>query len=72
MREFIITHPVTLKPVVVRQGIIGFTEFQGSQDAADAINKYNGNTERDLEIAEGCSMFGWDTPLADMISNGGV
>jgi len=70
-REFFTTNPTDGKLVKLVEGVIGFVEVDHlDQATADKLNQLNGNTERDLEIAIGASMFGWDTPLAGMISNG--
>lgn len=73
-RQFFGRDPVTNKPVAVIQGKLGFYPLPGigAPEAVDArladANAIFGNTPRDFEIAVGCSMFGWDTPLAADLS----
>jgi len=69
VREFVVKHPVENGLVVIKQGVQGFFDAPGMTDIlAESINKKNGNTERDLEIAVTCSMFGWGIPAASVLS----
>lgn len=68
LREFFVTHPVDGNIVKVVQGITGFFDTVQDPAVAAAGNEENGNTERDLELAIGASMFGWQTPRALEIS----
>ena len=69
-REFVVTHPVTGELVKLVQGVVGFFDFPQDEATAEAVNRTNGNLERDLEIATTCSMFGWNEPLVGQLSNG--
>ena len=75
-RQFFVRDPVTNKPVAVIQGKLGFYPVpicgDDSPEAVDArlagANAIFENTPKDVQIAVGCSMFGWDTPLAADLS----
>tara|TARA_R110002074_G_scaffold379433_3_gene557682 strand:+ start:369 stop:782 length:414 start_codon:yes stop_codon:yes gene_type:complete len=67
-RKFYTEDFYTGKPIVLVQGEIGYSPITldpdySSQTIKDKLlksNKVYGNTERDVEIALQCSMFGWD------------
>ena len=80
-RRFFMRHQTTGKPICLVQGKLGFFPATmmldaESDDAIDAklaaANSVYGNTPADITAAEGCSMFGWDIPLAKSISDWGL
>lgn len=75
-RKFFGRNPGSNEPIRVIQGEMGFYPLQFAGDDSpesvdeklDRLNWIFGNTPEDVQIAIGCSMFGWDTPLAEDLS----
>ena len=71
-RKFYTEDPDTGEPIALVQGEIGYSPITLDPDYSPQTikekllesNKVYGNTERDVEIAFECSMFGWDIPVA--------
>ena len=76
-RKFFTSEPVTKEPIYLVEGEIGHNPLDLIEgihnfDASlNALNAFFGNTPRDLEIALACSMFGWDIPFANELSERG-
>jgi hypothetical protein len=75
-RRFFTRANTNNKPVCIIQGEMGFypialmddLDSEASIDAKlAAANAIFNNTPKDISAAVGCSMFGWDTPLAQTI-----
>ena len=73
-RKFFTRSNTTNKPICIIEGKIGFfpvAPIDGSETVVDAklaaANAVFGNTPDEILAAEGCSMFGWDIPLAKRI-----
>jgi len=75
-RLFFARHPETKEPISMREGEAGYSPVivggDNSTAATDeklaATNALFNNTEKDIEIALACSMFGWDIPMASDLS----
>ena len=75
-RLFFARHPTTKEPISMREGQSGYSPVvvggDNSTAATDeklaATNALFNNTDKDIEIAIACSMYGWDIPMADDLS----
>ena len=76
-RQFYTRHPDTNEPIRLVQGQSGYepvTPVEGNNDIEKSLlslNAFFDNTSKDLEIALACSMFGWDIPFANELSERG-
>ena len=52
----------------VVQGVVGYFATDHTPEQAAELNEQLGNTVSDVNCAVGCSMFGWDTPLASQLT----
>ncbi len=68
MREFAIKR-YNGDNVIVKQGKDGYFPAQLDDTEAALFNQDQGNTENDLVVAERCSIYGWDTPLARQLTS---
>ena len=69
-RQFYARHPETNKPISMIEGELGYVVLPNIQPdkTIETGNALYGNTIEDVQIAIGCSMFGWDIPMADKLS----
>ena len=56
-------------PVIVTQGVIGYTDIAGEL-SAERIQQFNetmgADTDDKLEAMKAASMFGWEIPMLDV------
>jgi len=75
-RQFFTRHPETNQPISMIEGKLGYfpvtvggdNRTAATDEKLAATNALFNNTDKDIEIAIGCSMFGWDIPMADDLS----
>ena len=69
MRKYYGKHPETDNPIVITHGESGYQPIAADDAFIQHMNEIvNHNTPKDFQIAVGCSMYGWDTPLAESLS----
>ena len=82
-RLFFTRHPTTDDPISIKEGELGYYQIFNNgksvwncthrwcmsiDEQLAANNALFNNTEKDIEIAIACSMFGWDIPMASDFS----